>query len=138
MHKKFKIIKKYLSITEIQSIINEILKYDTYIQRIIIRDILILYYCTNLNLKDDNDNIDATFDTYDKYKLDGTIEKVLSKINEEDLLMINEAICYEDSIKNIIKEISNNLNDKISNYIKNINFPNILASLKEDSKFDKK
>lgn len=138
MYKKFKIIKKYLSITEIQSIINEILKYDTYIQRIIVRDILILYYCTNLNLKDDNDNIDATFNTYDKYKLDGTIEKVLSKINEEDLLMINEAICYEDSIKNIIKEISNNLNDKISNYIKNINFPNILASLKEDSKFDKK
>ena len=138
MHKKFKIIKKYLSITEIQSIINEILKYDTYIQRIIVRDILILYYCTNLNLKDDNDNIDATFDTYDKYKLDGTIEKVLSKINEEDLLMINEAIYYEDSIKNIIKEISNNLNDKISNYIENINFPNILASLNEDSKFDKK
>lgn len=130
--------KKYLTTKEINTIVRDMVSKETYLQAIISRDMLILYFCTDLEIKNENDVIDATFETYDKYKTTGIIKKVLNEINEDDLLLINECYYHEISMSSVVKGFLDDLDKKIDKYAKGVNFQKILTNLKEMTKIDKK
>lgn len=124
------ITKKYLKTSEINTIVNDMLKQKTYLQAILSRDMMILYFCTDLNLLDKDGNIDATFEAYDKYKEDGTITEVLNEIDENDLLLIDECYQNEISMNVSVKEFLDDLSKKIDKYAKGINLQKIVSGLK--------
>lgn len=122
--------KTYLTSNEINTIVNDMLAKETHLQRIISRDILILYFCTDLNIADENGVIDATFETYDKYKTDGTIKDVLSKIDEDDLLLIDECVYEEEKTSKVVKEFLDGLSKKVDEYGKNVDVGKLIDQLK--------
>lgn len=121
------IIKQYLKTSEINTIVNNMIKQDSYLTAIMSRDILILQYCTDLNIADENGNIDLRFETYDKYRED--IEKTLSEINENDLLLIDECYQHETSLKVIVKEFLDGASKKIDEYTNGVDLQKVLKEL---------
>lgn len=132
------ITKTYLKPSEINAIVNNMIEQDTYLTAIMSRDMLILQYCTDLNIADENGDIGWTFAIYDKYKEDGTINEVLNEINENDLLLIDECYQHEISTNVILKEFLDGLNKKIDKYGKEFNLQKMLNQMKEMTKVDKK
>lgn len=123
------ITKKYLKISEINAIVNNMIEQDTYLTAIMSRDMLILQYCTDLNIADENGDIGWTFETYDKYKEDGTINEVLSEINENDLLLIDECYQHETSLNVIVKEFLDEASKKIDGYTNGVDLQKVLKEL---------
>lgn len=132
-----KIIKNNLTSKEINTIVNDMVEKETYLQAILSRDMMILYFCTDLNVLDENGNIDATFETYDKYKENGDIEEVLSQIDENDLFFIDECYQHEISTNVIIKEFLDDLSEKIDKYGKGFNLQKAFDKLKDSINKDK-
>lgn len=132
------IIKTYLKSSEINAIVNDMIEKETYLQSIISRDMMILYFCTDLNVLNNDGTIDGSFDTYDKYKEDGTIDKVLSEINENDLLLIDECYQHEISTNVILKEFLDGLNEKIDKYGKGFDLQKAFDKLKDTVEKEKK
>lgn len=132
------ITKTHLKASEINAIIENMKKQDTYLTAIISRDMLILQYCTDLNIADENGDIGWTFDIYDKYKENGDIEKVLSQIDENDLLLIDECYQHETGMNVIFKEFLDGLNQKIDKYADGIDLQKTLDGLKEITNVNKK
>ena len=126
------ITKKFLKMNEINVIVNDMIKKETYLQAIASRDMMILYFCTDLNVIDENGMIDATFENYDKYKEDGTINNVLSEIDENDLFLIDECYQHETGMNVIIKEFLIFLNKKIDKYGKGFNLQKAFDKLKDN------
>lgn len=93
-------IKNYLTTGEINSIVEQMLEYDNYIQREMVRGLCILKFCTNIEVDDEN---------YDLYRANKIISVVMDEINEEDLLLIDETICNKESINKIIKDFCNGI-----------------------------
>lgn len=126
------ITKNYLKTSEINTIVKDMVEQETYLQAIVSRDIMILYLCTDLDIPvDEKGYIDASFDIYDKYKEDGIIDKVLSEINENDLLLIDECYQNEISMHTSIKKFLEDLDKKIDKYAKGVNLQKVLDNLKE-------
>lgn len=131
-------IKKYLKTSEINAIVNNMVEQDTYLTAIMSRDMLILQYCTDLNIADENGDIGWTFETYDKYKEDGTINEVLNEINENDLLLIDECYQHETSLNVIVKEYLDEISKKIDGYTNGVDLQKVIGTLKEISDKEKK
>lgn len=121
------IIKSHLKLSEINAIVNNMVEQDTYLTAIMSRDMLILQYCTDLNIADENGDIGWTFDTYDKYKED--IEKTLSEINENDLLLIDECYQHETGLNVIVKEFLDEASKKIDGYANGVDLQKVLKEL---------
>ena len=132
------ITKTYLKSSEINAIVNDMIEKETYLQSIISRDMMILYFCTDLNVLNNDGMIDGTFETYDKHKKDGTIDKVLSEINENDLLLIDECYQHETSLNVIVKEFLDEASKKIDEYGNGVDLQKVLGALKEISDKEKK
>lgn len=132
------ITKPYLKTSEINTIINNMIKQESYLTAIISRDMLILQYCTDLNIADENGDIDWTFDTYDKYKEEGIIRDVLNEINENDLLLIDECYQHETSLNVIVKEFLDEASKKIDGYTNGVDLQKVIGTLKEISDKEKK
>ena len=132
------ITKTYLKSSEINAIVNDMIEKETYLQSIISRDMMILYFCTDLNVLNNDGMIDGTFETYDKHKKDGTIDKVLSEINENDLLLIDECYQHETSLNVIVKEFLDGLNEKIDKYGKGFDLQKAFDKLKDTVEKEKK
>lgn len=130
------ITKPYLKTSEINTIINNMIKQESYLTAIISRDMLILQYCTDLNIADENGDIGWTFDIYDKYKED--IEEVLSKVDENDLLLIDECYQHETSLSVIVKEYLDEISKKIDGYTNGVDLQKVIGTLKEISDKEKK
>lgn len=130
------ITKNYLKTSEINAIVNNMVEQNTYLTAIMSRDMLILQYCTDLNIADENGDIGWTFDTYDKYKED--IEKTLSEINENDLLLIDECYQHETSLTAIVKEFLDEASKKIDGYTNGVDLQKVIGTLKEISDKEKK
>lgn len=130
------ITKTYLKSSEINAIVNNMVEQNTYLTAIMSRDMLILQYCTDLNIADEDGDIDWTFDTYDKYKED--IEKTLSEINENDLLLVDECYQYETSLNVIVKEFLDEASKKIDGYTNGVDLQKVIGTLKEISDKEKK
>ena len=132
------ITKTYLKSSEINATVNDMIEKETYLQSIISRDMMILYFCTDLNVLNNDGTIDGSFETYDKYKEDGTIDKVLSEINENDLLLIDECYQHETSLNVIVKEFLDEASKKIDGYGDGADLQKVLGALKEISDKEKK
>lgn len=130
--------KNNLTSKEINMIVNDMLEKETYLQAILSRDMMILYFCTDLNVLDENGNIDATFENYDKYKENGTIEEVLGQIDENDLFFIDECYQHEISTNVIVKEFLDDLSEKIDKYGKGFNLQKAFDKLKDSVEKEKK
>lgn len=132
------ITKKFLKTSEINAIVKDMTEKETYLQAIVSRDMMLLYFCTDLNVLDEDGMVDGSFKTYDKYKEDGTIDELLNEINENDLLLIDECYQHEISTNVILKEFLDGLNEKIDKYGKEFNLQKMLNQMKEMTKVDKK
>lgn len=131
-------IRPYLLSDEINKIVEEMLKNNNYIQRIALRNMMILHFCTNLDILNENNEIDATYENYDKYKTNGLIDLVLDNIDENDLLLIDEAIYYEESTNKTLKDFLDVVTDRIDKTIKDFNSNDIMNKINEVIKNDKK
>lgn len=132
------ITKKYLKISEINAIVNNMVEQNTYLTAIMSRDMLILQYCTDLNIADENGDIGWTFETYDKYKESGIINEVLNEIDENDLLLIDECYQHETSLSIIVKEFLDEASKKIDSYTNGVDLQKVIGVLKEISDKEKK
>lgn len=131
------ITQTHLKANEINAIINDMVNKETYLQAIISRDMMILYFCTDLNVTDEDGMIDGTFDTYDKYKNDGTIDNVLNSVDENDLLLIDECYQHETSLNVIVKEFLDEASKKIDGYTNGVDLQKVIGTLKEISNKEK-
>lgn len=131
------ITKNYLKTEEINAIVNDMIQKETYLQAIISRNMMILYFCTDLDIIDENGVIEATFENYDKYRTEGIIDKVLNEINENDLLLIDECYQNELSMNISIKKFLEDLDIKIDKYAKGVNLNKIFNGLKKELKESK-
>lgn len=91
----------------------------------LVKDIFIFYSYTNVNIFEENDDIDIT---YDKLKEMGAIDYVLSQIPHEEFYFFDEVIVYEtqqlfrveNSVSNVLAKTINKLTEKIPS-VKEIN-----------------
>lgn len=102
----------YLSLSQIQKIINEVLLVDNFEERESIIDYLILCYCTDIGQeKIDELGPDILLNS-------GLIDEVKSKIRNIDKL--KEGISYHESTGKALREISKILPDDLSEMMKNV------------------
>lgn len=105
-------VHQYLSLSEIQKIINEVLLTDNFEARESIIDYLILCYATNIG----RDTIDKLGP--DIFLKSGLIDEV--KNNIKNLPKLLEGITYHESTGKAIREISKKLPEDLNEMMKNV------------------
>ena len=105
-------VHPYLSLSEIQKIINEVLLTDNFEARESIIDYLILCYATNIG----RDTIDKLGP--DIFLKSGLIDEV--KNNIKNLPKLLEGIAYHESAGKAIREISKKLPEDLNEMMKNV------------------
>lgn len=105
-------VHPYLSLSEIQKIINEVLLTDNFEARERIIDYLILCYATNIG-RDTIDNLGP-----DIFLKSGLIDEVKNNIN--NLSKLYEGITYHESTGKAIREISKKLPEDLNEMMKNV------------------
>ena len=105
-------VHPYLSLSEIQKIINEVLLTDNFETRESIIDYLILCYATNIG-RDVVDKLGP-----DIFLKSGLIDEVKNNIN--NLSKLYEGITYHESTGKALREISKRLPEDLNEMIKNV------------------
>ena len=105
-------VHPYLSLSEIQKIINEVLLTDNFEARESIIDYLILCYSTNIS----RDVIDKLGP--DIFLKSGLIDEVKNNIN--NLSKLYEGITYHESTGKELREISKRLPEDLNEMMKNV------------------
>ena len=105
-------VHPYLSLSEIQKIINEVLLTDNFEARESIIDYLILCYSTNIS----RDVIDKLGP--DIFLKSGLIDEVKNNIN--NLSKLYEGITYHESTGKALREISKRLPEDLNEMMKNV------------------
>ena len=101
----------YLSLSQIQKIINEVLLVDNFEERESIIDYLILCYCTDIG----QEKIDALGP--DIFIKSGLIDEVKNKI--KNLNRLFEGITYHESTGKALRMIAKNIPEDFNNIFKN-------------------
>lgn len=101
----------YLSLSQIQKIINEVLLVDNFEERESIINYLILCYCTDIK-KEVIDSLGP-----DIFIQSGLIEEVKKNIKNFDKLI--EGIIYHESTGKALRMIAKNIPEDFSNILKN-------------------
>lgn len=107
-------VNRYLTYSQIQSIVDGLKKLNTWAERQQSIDMCILYFATDLK-KEEIENHD-----HDYWLKTGIIEAVNDRI--ENIYQLNEAIEYEESLKKAIVQISRELprfSNKVDEVMKN-------------------
>lgn len=115
-------IKPYLTTGEINSIVSQMLQYENYIEREAVKGIAILKFCTDIDTKEKD---------YDLYRANGIVEEVMNYIREDDLLLIDETIYYEQSVNKTIKDFCDGINKNISEIEPNEMMEELVDNLKD-------
>lgn len=111
-------VNRYLTYSQIQSIVDGLKKLDSWAERQQSIDMCILYFATDLK-KEEIENYD-----HDYWLKTGIIEAVNDKI--VNIYQLNEAIDYEESLKKAIVQISRELprfSNKVDEVMKNASIP---------------
>lgn len=129
-------LKPYLLAEEITSIAENMLKEDNYMTREMVKGILLIHYCTNIEVKKDKSgNVIINAEEYDIYNTNGLIELIENNVNELDLIKIEEYIQYQESMSNVLKYFCKNIEDKIDKVETDLKtkgiFENLLKEVKE-------
>lgn len=101
----------YLSLSQIQKIINEVLLVDNFEEKESIIDYLILCYCTNIG----KDNIDKLGSEI--FIKSGLMDEVKSNIKNFDKLI--EGITYHESTGKALRMIAKSIPEDFTNILKN-------------------
>ena len=104
-------VKPYLSLSQIQKIINEVLIVDSFEERESIIDYLILCYTTDIN-KEKIDQLGS-----DIFIQSGLIDEVKKNIKNFDKLM--EGISYHESTGKALRMIAKNIPEDFNSIFKN-------------------
>lgn len=104
-------INQYLSLSQMQKIINEVLTVQNFEERESIIDYLILCYCTDIG-KEKIDELGP-----DILLKSGLIDEVKSNIKNYSKLL--EGIIYHESTGKALREIAKNLPDDFNELMKN-------------------
>ena len=107
-------VNQYLSLSEIQKIINEVLLVENFEERESIIDYLLLCYCTDIN-RDIIDELGA-----DIFIKSGLMDQVKSNIKNLDKLL--EGIAYHESTGKALRTIAKNIPDDFNGILKNGNY----------------
>lgn len=106
---------QYLSLSQMQKIINEVLTVENFEERESIIDYLILYYCTDIG-KEKIDELGP-----DILLKSGLIDKVKNNIKNYSKLL--EGITYHESTGKALREISKRLPNDLNEIMKkNVNY----------------
>lgn len=105
-------VNQYLSLSQIQKIINEVLKVENFEERESIIDYLILCYCTDIG----QDKVDELGP--DILLNSGLIDEVKSKIR--NINKLKEGISYHESTGKALRELSKVLPEDLSEMMKNV------------------
>ena len=106
-------VKQYLSLSEIQKIINEVLLVENFEERESIIDYLILCYCTDIG-KEKVDELGP-----DIFIQSGLIDQV--KENIKNLNRLFDGIVYHESTGKALRAIAKNIPEDFSSILKNGN-----------------
>lgn len=106
-------VKQYLSLSEIQKIINEVLLVENFEERESIIDYLILCYCTDIG-KEKVDELGP-----DIFVQSGLIDQV--KENIKNLNRLFDGIVYHESTGKALRAIAKNIPEDFSSILKNGN-----------------
>ena len=107
-------VNQYLSLSEVQKIINEVLLVDNFEERESIIDYLLLCYCTDIDRK----RIDELGS--DIFVKSGLIDRVKDNIKNLDKLF--EGIAYHESTGKALRTIAKNIPDDFNSILKNGNY----------------
>lgn len=107
-------VNQYLSLSEIQKIINEVLLVENFEERESIIDYLILCYCTDIN-RETIDELGA-----DAFIKSGLMDQVKNNIKNLDKLF--EGITYHESTGKALRTIAKNIPDDFNGILKNGNY----------------
>ena len=106
-------VKQYLSLSEIQKIINEVLLVENFEERESIIDYLILCYCTDIG-KEKVDELGPYI-----FVKSGLIDQV--KENIKNLNRLFDGIVYHESTGKALRAIAKNIPEDFSSILKNGN-----------------
>ena len=94
-------VHKYLTYAEIQSIVNAIIKLDTWAERQEVSDLLVLTYATSMSKEE------ISSFSHDDLIASGLIDQVTGCI--ENIYQINDAIRFTTSLENIASQFLKNI-----------------------------
>ena len=121
--------RNYLKAEEIGSIINQMIKYKTFIQREVLVGVLLIKYCTNINLDDFNEKFgkQADVEIYNHFSENGLIPLLKENIINYNLIDIGYkeetdlVSIINDFLKSVNKKIPNNIEQIITQSVEKIN-----------------
>ena len=118
-----KIVRDYLTSTEIGYIISTMLEKESAIEREVVKVALVAQLVC-----EDIGDFDDCNDIYDKVVADSKLN-FSAIINNYDI--INKLYAEETGINNIIKDFVNDINKKLDEFTKNMDLNSTIAQLKE-------
>lgn len=101
--------KCYLTIEELELIVEQMLKYQKYTERLYVKNLMILKHCTNIDIEKYE---------YDELLVAGIIDKVNSRIVNID--EIDKAVKYSESIESSARKFFEELTKTVKKYSKNL------------------
>lgn len=105
--------KLNLTYNEINSIVNDCVNIESELERLFMMDMYLIKYTTNIDIpKDVNSNM------WDKYRLDGTIDKIYEQV--KDVALVKELINKELSMSNILKGFLESIDGKVDGVTKSL------------------
>lgn len=115
-------IRPYLISGEIDNIVENMLAQDLPMQRIMIKELGILTYCTNIEVENS---------LYDLYKTNGIIDKVMSLIDEDYLIEIDDCYYEATCMNSIVKDFLVEANNKMGKFLDNMGNVDLNKMVKE-------
>ena len=120
-----KIVRDYLTSSEIGYIINAMLEKESAYEREMVKDGLIIQLVC-----EDVDKFESCEEYYDEYIKDSSLN-LKEIIRNYDIL--DKIVAEETGVKKIIEDFTNNLNSKLENATKNMDLNGAIKQLKEIS-----
>ena len=106
-------IKPFLTIAELNTIVLELKEKKSALERHFAKNVLLVDFCSNLDIT--NMKADEVYDLASELGLIETFQIYLAEYN-----MIDDIIKADESIYNVVKEISDSLTPQINDALKNI------------------
>ena len=106
-------IKPFLTIAELNTIVLELKEKKSALERHFAKNVLLVDFCSNLDITDMK--ADEVYDLASELGLIETFQIYLAEYN-----MIDDIIKADESIYNVVKEISDSLTPQINDALKNI------------------
>ena len=124
-------VKPYLTTEEIETILENTLSEQNTLIRQMIKDILLIEFCTDINTLKDETGVVINEEVYDLYRLTGLLKKVKDLVSKDDLDLIDKCIEEEESVNKTIQSFCTDAIKSIEEKGKDVDLEKIINTLKE-------